>query len=475
MTHLQPGDATPAAGIPDLPGASAPPAGDSVAPAGDSVAPAGAPVPPTGASAPPVGAPAPAEGPHADGSTAVTRPDNGSDPSTVDAPARWSGAAAVPPPAPRKPWWRRSARPEEPEDDRLATPAVDPWADQDTPWDAFPIVPEAPATPMPPTRIDAPAPTRVEPPATPAATHAPQPSGTHAVQPPAAYAPQPPTFTNRPPIAAQPRSAAAPHVPPPPARPAQAQPAQAQPAQTRPGTQPPLPPAPKSARQLRRERKAQSRANRQPVAARPPAGPTAGGPAGGPLPAPPPWAPRQAARPLPPPPRRKRRWGRRLALVSLLGVACCCGAPFGWYRMSAARQYPVTAALPSAVGDLHLRDTEDTGANGFAGEYGDSRGKRVTVFGVTGFRLTPGTDVDAQLQDVADEYGISEVRSFDMNESGAHESCGVGREGGASVVVCAWADHGSMATVLLTRRSVEDSAALVARLREAVLTKGRPS
>jgi len=40
------------------------------------------------------------------------------------------------------------------------------------------------------------------------------------------------------------------------------------------------------------------------------------------------------------------------------------------------------------------------------------------------------------------------------------------------VVVCAWADHGSMATVLLTRRSIEESADLVSRLRSAVLTPG---
>ncbi|MFC3744886.1 hypothetical protein ACFOS3_48280, partial [Paractinoplanes deccanensis] len=239
----------------------------------------------------------------------------------------------------------------------------------------------------------------------------------------------------------------------------------------------PLPPAPKSAKQRRRDRKAAKRqaaqiqaaqiqaGRRQAVAPRPPAGPPTGG--RGPLPAPPPWAPRQPQRPMPPPPRRRRRWGRRLALLSLLGVACCCGVPFGWFRLSG--QYPASARLPESFADLQLRDTEDTGAGGFAGEYGDSRGKRVTVFGVTGFRLTPGTDVRTHLDQVADEYKLSEVQAFDLGETGAHESCGVGRDNGATVVVCAWADHGSLATVLLTRRSVEDSADLVARLRDAVL------
>ncbi|XVU26916.1 hypothetical protein ACQPZJ_07685 [Actinoplanes sp. CA-054009] len=355
-----------------------------------------------------------------------TRIEDGAEPSTVDAPARWSGAAAVVPPEPRKRWWQREA---EPEDDRLATPAVDPWADYDTPLDPFPAVTE---TPMPPTRVEP---------------------------------PQPPTFTSRPPIPAPPAPVTG----------------------QRPVTGPPLPPPLKPAKQRRRDRKA---AKRPPVVPRPPTGssigapplggpplgrpplgrpPLGGPPAGGPLPAPPPWAPRPAARPLPPP-RRKRRWGRRLALSGLLSVACCCGVPFGAYRLSSA-QYPVTAVLPESFADLQLRDSEDTGANSFAGEYKDDRGKRVTVFGMTGFRLTPGNDVGAHLEQVADEYKLSDVQSFDLGEFGAHESCGVGRDDGSTVVVCAWADHGSLATVLLTRRSMQDSADLVARLREAVLTK----
>ncbi|SNY35559.1 hypothetical protein [Paractinoplanes atraurantiacus] len=346
-----------------------------------------------------------------------TRVEDGAEHSTVDAPARWSGAAAVVPPEPKKRWWQRET---EPEDDRLATPAVDPWADYDTPLDPFPAVPE---TPLPPTRVEPPQPTKVE-------------------------APQPPAFTSRPPVAAPPTPAPAP-------APA--------PVSPRPVTGPPVPLPSKPAKQRRRDRKA---AKRQPVAPRPPTGP----PTGGPLPAPPPWAPRQPARPLPTPPRRKSRWGRRLALFSLLSVACCCGIPFGAYQLSSA-QYPVTAVLPESFADLQLRDTQDSGSGSFAGEYKDDRGKRVTVFGMTGFRLTPGSDVGAHLEQVADEYKLSDVQSFDLGEFGAHESCGVGRDDGSTVVVCAWADHGSLATVLLTRRSVQDSADLVARLREAVLTK----
>ncbi|MCO8277194.1 hypothetical protein M1L60_42125 [Actinoplanes sp. TRM 88003] len=153
-------------------------------------------------------------------------------------------------------------------------------------------------------------------------------------------------------------------------------------------------------------------------------------------------------------------------------MVCCCGLPFAWFQWPSARQYPVSAALPESFADLKLRDTEQAGPNGFAGVYRDARGKRVTVIGETGFRLTPGSDVRGRLDQATSEYSLKNVQTFDLGETGAHQSCGVGRDNGTSVVVCAWADHGSLATVLLTRRSVTDSADLVARLREEVLSPG---
>jgi hypothetical protein len=338
-------------------------------------------------------------------------PEAAGDPSTVDAPVRWSGSAAVPPPGPKKSRWPRRRDEPDPEPtavdphDWAAMPPVDPWAGQDTPWDAFPLAPiDPPAAPLPPTRIDA---------------------------APAPVAPAPV------PVA-------------------------------------PAPPVPKKAP---KPPKLSQKANRLPVQARP-------------VPAPPPWAarPQQAPRPLPPP-RKKRRWGRRIALLSLLGIVCCCGAPALYLSFPAARQYPVSAVLPSSFADLDRRDDGtsrqaadrlvqqllDTGAKTddvFAGVYGDGRGKRVTVFGVTGLRFTPATDVRDQLDRVATDFDLSDVRAFGTGEPGAYERCGTGRSGDTSVVVCAWADHGSLATVLLTRRSMNDSADLVAQLRSAVLTPG---
>jgi hypothetical protein len=406
---------------------------------------------------------------------------DGPEASTVDAPMRWSASAAVPPPGPKRAWWSRRRTAAAPDGSALdpapadvtqwaATPAVDPWAGQDTPWDPMPALPEV----LPPTQVDRPPiallpPTLMEP-------TAPPPRPVAAPLPPAAapgpVVSLPPTAPPGPVVTSLPPAAAPPTAPP--------------------------------RRGWRRQKKKQptAPANRVPVAPRPvapqpsarPLPPPAWRPPGPqaqrPLPPPPAWRPPpgpQAQRPLPPPPRR-RRWPRRLALFTLFSVACCCGVPAAYAAWPPARQYPVTAILPDSVADLKLRDdsasrravqrlTEQLNDRNtkadqvFAGVYADGNGKRVTIFGTTGLHLTPGADVDAELRHLTGQYDIRDVKPFDLGESGVHERCGIGDASGTSVVVCAWADHGSLATVLLTRRSVDDSAELTGILRGAVLTR----
>jgi hypothetical protein len=333
--------------------------------------------------------------------------------STVDAPARWSGSAVVPPPQPKKPLWSRRRAEPEPADDWGTTPAVDPWAGQDTPWDPLQIpVPEP--VQMPPTRIDAPAP----PPPTRVETPPPPP-------------PPPPPQANRLPV--QPRPTFVP--------PKYAKQAAKAPPGPPPGLKPPGPPQ----------------------GLRPP-------------------GPPQGERPLPPP-RKKRRPLRKFGVFTLLTLVFCLGVP-AFFLLPAAGQYPVSAVLPDSVSDLNLRDdsssrraaenlTAELGdGRAFAGIYADGNGKRVTIFGTTGLRLTPEQDVEAQIRQLTPDYDIKDVREFDTGETGVHERCGTGKAGRNTVVVCAWADHGSLVTVLMTRRSVADSADLTAVLRSAVLSRG---
>jgi hypothetical protein len=335
---------------------------------------------------------------------------NREEPSTVDAPVRWSGSAVVPENGPKKSWWarRRPDPPADRPDDWVVPPPVDPWEGQDTPWDPMPLPPEV----LPPTRVEPPPPAPLPAPPRKKWRRTPKPQ-------------QPQQPVNRVPVAARPP---VPYPPPPP----QYQHRVLQPA--RPGPQAPA------------------------------------------------WRPPNQ-RPLPPPPPRRRRWPRRLAVFTLFSTLCCCGVP-ALFLLPAAGQYPVTAVLPASVSDLDLRDDaasrravqrlsrELNSAEAFAGIYSDGNGKRVTVFGTTGLRLTPKEDVEAQISRLTPDYDIRDVQTFDLGVAGAHERCGVGRANGAAVVVCAWADHGSLATVLLTRRSVADSAELTGVLRSAVLIRG---
>jgi hypothetical protein len=470
MADQQPGGDTPAAGMPD----PAEVDGGAVAPDPtrvDDPAPAG--TLPTAARHTP-GGPGPTGAPGAADRTSM------GESSTAEAPARWRASAAVPAAQPKRSRWsRRRTGPDSTAvdpDDWAAIPPVDPWADQDTPW-----VPLPPPTPegLPPTRVDAPMPpragapmppTRVEPALTPADTTpgpspaAPQqqaapPAGSPAAAPLGVAATRrrrrwgrrkhdgQTATVDRLPV--QPRQATGPGGSPP-----QGASHPAVPPQGRPGPPPPTPwraPAAPSA---------------PPISARPPTA---------------------ADRPFPPP-RRKRRRGRRFLLFVLLSAVCCCGIP-GYFAWPAAHQYPVSAVLPESVGDLTLSDDsagrraadalsrELTDSNlpdqeTFAGVYTDGHGKRVTIFGTTGLRLTPERDLEAELTHLAGNYDITDVEPFDLDEAGAHERCGVGRSGPGGVVVCAWADHGSLGAVLLTRRNVTESAHLAGDLRRAVLIRG---
>ncbi|MEU8047819.1 hypothetical protein AB0B71_27215 [Micromonospora echinofusca] len=345
---------------------------------------------------------------------------------------RWSGSAAVPPPKPRKRAWGESAEirpvpapappPEQPEH---LTP-VDPWAGADTGgWDLPPPPPPTPTLPYPVAPSPRP---HSGPPAAPV----------HSPAPPEPPRPAPPRVSH--PAAPPP---AYPVSPPPVAYPVSPPPAPA-----RPAPPPPTPPAPP------RQRRA-------------------------PAPPPGPQAPQGYA---PKPTRRRRRW----PWILLLMLACCCGCP-AYYGVPMASQYPADAALPAEVADLRLRDDNTSKATAkqletevrkahwlaedtFAGVYSTAAGKRVTLFGGTGFRFTPESDAEDEMTRLTGQYSLGEAQVVDTGVRGRHQRCAVGRADGQDVVVCTSVDHGSIATAVFTRLSLDDSAALLGTLREQVVT-----
>jgi hypothetical protein len=174
--------------------------------------------------------------------------------------------------------------------------------------------------------------------------------------------------------------------------------------------------------------------------------------------------------------------------MTLLTVACCCGAP-AYFGTPVLDQYPATPALPERVADLRLNGndaiTDSLGEwerqlgdrsllteKTFAGVYTDARGKRVIVVGTTGFRLDPGGDVAAEFDLLTKEYDLTQTQTVETGLRGVHQRCGVGWADGVSVVVCARADHGSLTAALFTGRSLPESGDLLARLHDAFIQRG---
>ncbi|HEX8629080.1 MAG TPA: hypothetical protein VF755_13005 [Catenuloplanes sp.] len=177
-----------------------------------------------------------------------------------------------------------------------------------------------------------------------------------------------------------------------------------------------------------------------------------------------------------------------MLLLTAATLACCCGVP-GYLGWPIWQQYPASATLPSVVADLNRRsDTTskqveerlaaEMGAahlmadQVFAGVYADKRGKRATVFGATGFWLQPDAELDAELNRVAGQYSLRELRAEETGERGSYLRCGTGRIDGTGVVVCGSADHGSLTTGVFTRLSMEDSSALLLRMRQEIIRPG---
>lgn len=357
-------------------------------------------------------------------------------------------------------------RPHEPPEER--TP-VDPWAHVDPLPSSAPLPPSEslpPTATLPPTEAPPPAvppqPAVPRPPAVP-----PQPAVTSRPAPP--LPPTQPYPVAHPPAPTYP-PAPVPHLPPATTYP----PAPTPPAPTPPVPAPTTPPPP---------------APLAPVASPPgfppaPVGtpPKQPGPHPGPA-TPPGWQPPSGyARP-----RRRRRWPLVMALLTVLSVVCCCGLP-AYLLLPILEQYPADVSVPSQVADLTLREDVVTqravqqleqqvqadhplAAETFAAVYGDRAGKRVTVFGTTGFRLTPETDLKQEMERLTQRYSLTEVTTIETDTRGHHEQCGVGRADNRAVVVCSWSDHGSLGTAVFTRRSVSESVALLATLRDTLIVR----
>ncbi|GAA1863402.1 hypothetical protein [Asanoa iriomotensis] len=182
------------------------------------------------------------------------------------------------------------------------------------------------------------------------------------------------------------------------------------------------------------------------------------------------------------PVRRRRRW----PWFALLSLLCCCGCP-AWFGQPLYAQFPADAVVPATVGNLTLRDDQQSKrtaeqlktdlrrtyviSSPFAGVFVDGDGKRATVFGTTGLHLSPDDDVTAEINRVTGTYQLRSITTVAATERGESRRCGIGTDNGTDVVVCSWVDYGSLGTGVFTRLDVDESNGRLSQLRDTIVTR----
>jgi hypothetical protein len=171
----------------------------------------------------------------------------------------------------------------------------------------------------------------------------------------------------------------------------------------------------------------------------------------------------------------------------LLTFGCCCACP-AYYVAPMWQQYPASASTPAEAAGLRKRnDPASTRAvrrlendvrqqnllaeDVFAAVYAGYPGQRVTVFGSVGFRLAPKSDLDTEIKRLTPRYGLTAVREVDAGSLGGYQSCGVGATDGPDrdLILCGWADHGSLGVATFSSESLERNAELLREIRATLV------
>jgi hypothetical protein len=188
--------------------------------------------------------------------------------------------------------------------------------------------------------------------------------------------------------------------------------------------------------------------------------------------------------------------------LGVLGVACL-GAGTALV-LPILQQHPARVATPDEVAGLTRVAALDPYASelrqdllsdlavdtAFAGVYADGEVGRhelagiasgdiaedvraVIFLGVTLLVLNPDGFLDQAIVEATSQgEDLSGVRDFDPGPGGGELRCGAATDDeGLAVVICAWADHGSVGVTINYDRGLEESADLLRQIRAETLTR----
>jgi len=190
-----------------------------------------------------------------------------------------------------------------------------------------------------------------------------------------------------------------------------------------------------------------------------------------------------------PPPARRSRKGLwiGLAVLGVLALACCGGGAA--LLLPVMNQSSTVSAPPQVAGMDRVDDPElskladelaaqvkkDLSADGSAlGFYapGGDKAHGVVAIAVSGTFLFPDSEIDQVFKSMGTGgTSVTGVRDYDAGPLGGTVRCGTATLSGATLPVCAWADHGSFGVGMFLERPVDEAAKVFLDFRKAMVAR----
>jgi len=178
---------------------------------------------------------------------------------------------------------------------------------------------------------------------------------------------------------------------------------------------------------------------------------------------------------------------RRIVLGAVLAVGLVGAGLAGATAWPVVQQKDATLTMPDRIASLARDDREgardtaeylrsalaadvdlDDSVGAVYADPADSR-RSVLIFGGTALLWQPEQDLDRAFEVLSDDAGtVKGLRTFSPGALGGFVKCGSAEGPDGDMAVCGWADHGSLAMGMFPGRGVDESAALLREMRQAV-------
>jgi hypothetical protein len=189
-----------------------------------------------------------------------------------------------------------------------------------------------------------------------------------------------------------------------------------------------------------------------------------------------------------PPQPRKSRTALRVAIGLIVVLLIAGGIGYEAFLSPAAKERNAHVSAPATIGTLTksaeadkvalaesiLNDVKKDSTDlkeSVAAYYDDTNNPDQPVFLVaaTGDIGDPDAELDSNFKDAGN---VANVHAVDAGPLGGAARCGSESEADGTVVVCAWADHGSFGVVGFLKRDPANAETLFGQIHQAVLTRG---